>query len=168
MTAPFSSEEVVAFAPAPAMKTLRLQAFSVAGSLTRKPRLRSPDAACARERPPVQTCTRLVPARRRRGVWTNNKKAHLQGFFRSPLPDSNRRPPSLPLRPATRDHVSPANRPLATCLPCPRVCLRVPAPALSVCKTNNGRVWHATDHPTLTTSGRICGWPDRGESHLHS
>jgi hypothetical protein len=54
---------------------------------------RPPVPVSARECPLVRKCTRLVPARLRRCVWADNKKAYLQGFSLSPLMDSNRRPP---------------------------------------------------------------------------
>jgi hypothetical protein len=85
--------------------------------------------------------------------------------------DSNRRPlvtMEVPRRSwrspaATRDHVSPANRPIAACLACPRVpWLMYPSRtrgSLSVCKTCNGEMERATGHHPPPASGRTCGCP---------
>ncbi len=51
------------------------------------------EVARVRECPRVRKCTRPVPARSGCGVCADNKKAYSQGFFPSPLTDSNRRPP---------------------------------------------------------------------------
>src|SRR5438034_585716 len=54
----------------------------------------SRDGALARECPPVPKCTRLVRTRRDSNfVGAANTIGHLQGFYTSPLTDSNRRPP---------------------------------------------------------------------------
>ncbi len=95
-------------------------------------------------------------------------KPCLQDFSRSPLTDSNRRPPpyhggSQAVRAGTARHSRscfPANLAFAACLPCPRVPTRArlmypsrPRVSLSVCKTSNGeRGTRAMTHPPMTTA----------------
>jgi hypothetical protein len=52
----------------------------------------SRDVADARECPPVQKCTRLVPSKNRKLAITGNTTCPFAGFFSKPLTDSNRRP----------------------------------------------------------------------------
>ena len=82
-----------------------------------------------------QNCTRLVPAKNQNLAITGNTiSSRLQGFYSSPLTDSNRRPPPYHratrreprARPGSRGHESRArigNRPKT----CDRACPAVPA-----------------------------------------
>ncbi len=78
---PSLAKEVVGTAPALPTSTLRLQAFSDFGSAIAGLDHALEEVGRARECPHVRKCTRLVPARRRRGVWADNKMAHVQGFL---------------------------------------------------------------------------------------
>ncbi len=99
--------------------------------------------------------------------------AHVEGFYESPLADSNRRPPPyhgglgavLAGTADTRDRVFPANRYLAACRPyrrvsarvgaCPSLCTRlVPAPCCLFSK-RAAHSWDGVPRGAPGSSGRL-------------
>ena len=114
------AKEVVSSAPR------RATSSSVAGhfSWRRHAPVRGARQGCVARRracPLVRKCTRLVPAMHPQFAIAGNTTCPFPGLFRSPLTDSNRRPPpyhggALPteLRGRSRDSRRPARRPVAS------------------------------------------------------
>jgi hypothetical protein len=143
------------------------------GLVPRLIRQRNPShfRACLRV-PANPKCTRLVPATNSNLATTDNTTCPFAGLCASPLPDSNRRPLLIMevsrrharARAITRDTLSPANRALNPCLPCPRVpaaCpkLMYPSRTRGVCPfvTSNGNSGIASDLKTVDRPGGSAG-----------